>query len=67
MKTYDGWQSDGPPEPLPPYVKKLKDEADMMRYCFDTLREETNLKIGMVWVVLVPVCVAIGFLIAKVF
>lgn len=66
MKTFDEYQPNGEPEPLPPYVKKLKDEVDMMRYYFDTLREETNLKIGMVWVVLIPACVAIGFLIAKV-
>lgn len=67
MKTLDENQQEIKENaPLPPYVKEIKNEVDLMRYYFDILRAEVKSKFTTVWVVLIPVCIAIGFLLAKV-
>ena len=67
MKTLDEKQQEVKESaPLPPYIKEIKNEVDLMRYYFDILREEVKSKITTVWVVLIPICIAIGFLLAKV-
>lgn len=66
MKTLEEMRNKPDPEVLPPYVEKIQNEVDLMRYYFDVLRDEVKARIATVWVVLLPACVAIGFLLAKV-